>query len=46
MADRLACLTPAELSLYRDLSEDALGLSLRLEQEHISYDEIERALRS
>ena len=46
LADRLPCLTPAELSLYRDLVEDALDVSLRLEQERISYDAIERALRS
>ena len=38
-------LQPAELELYRDLVEDTLGPSVRLEQERISYSAIERALR-
>jgi hypothetical protein len=33
-----------EAALYRDLVEDALGASVRLEQERISYSAIERAV--
>ncbi|AYY13030.1 hypothetical protein EF847_10290 [Actinobacteria bacterium YIM 96077] len=37
-------LQPDEADLYRDLVEDALGRSVRLEQERISYSDVERAL--
>lgn len=37
-------LRPAELELYSDLVEDALGPSVRLEQERISYSAIEQAV--
>ena len=33
-----------EAALYRDLVEDALGPSVRLEQERVSFAAIERAL--
>lgn len=42
---RLNHLHPSEADLYRDLVEDALGASVRLEQERISYSAIERAVR-
>jgi hypothetical protein len=41
----LPLLRPAEAELYRDLVEDTLGRSVRLEQERISYAAIERALQ-
>ncbi|WET78676.1 DUF2220 family protein [Amycolatopsis sp. QT-25] len=36
---------PDEAGLYIDLVEDALGKSMRLEQERISYTAIQRATR-
>lgn len=42
----LGHLRPAEADLYRDLVEDTLGTSVRLEQERVSYAAIERAVRS
>jgi hypothetical protein len=41
----LAHLSPDEADLYRDLVEDALGPSIRLEQERISYAAVQRAAR-
>jgi hypothetical protein len=41
---RLNGLRPEEADLYRDLVEDSLGASVRLEQERISYAMIERAI--
>jgi len=43
---RLEHLHPNEADLYRDLVENTLGTSVRLEQERISYSAIERAVRS
>jgi hypothetical protein len=40
----LPLLQPAEAELYRELVEDALGPSVRLEQERISWEAIELAL--
>lgn len=40
----LPLLDGAEAALYRDLVEDALGPSVRLEQERVSFAAIERAL--
>ncbi|MPZ73964.1 MAG: hypothetical protein GEU74_12165 [Nitriliruptorales bacterium] len=40
----LSRLTQEEAELYRDLVEDALGRSVRLEQERISYSAIEHAI--
>lgn len=37
-------LRPAEAELYHDLVEDALGPSVRLEQERVSYSAIQRGL--
>jgi hypothetical protein len=37
-------LQPDEAELYRDLVEDVLGRSVRLEQERVSYSAIERAI--
>jgi hypothetical protein len=37
-------LQPAEAELYRELVEDALGPSVRLEQERIPYSTIQRAI--
>jgi hypothetical protein len=41
---RLDHLHPEEADLYRDLVEDTLGETVRLEQERISYAAIERAI--
>jgi hypothetical protein len=41
---RLPDLRPAEAELYHDLVEDALGPSVRLEQERVSYSAIQRAI--
>jgi len=41
----LDLLHPDEAALYHDLVEDALGNSVRLEQERVSYSAIERATR-
>lgn len=38
-------LDPDEAALYTDLVEDALGKSIRLEQERVSYSAIEQAVR-
>jgi len=40
----LEMLDPQEAALYRDLCRDALGPSVRLEQERIRYFLIEQAL--
>jgi hypothetical protein len=40
----LSFLTPAELGVYDDLRFDRLGARVRLEQEHIAFDHVERAL--
>lgn len=42
---RLDHLHPDEAELYRDLVEDTLGPSVRLEQERISYSALEHAVR-
>lgn len=41
---RLDQLRPDEADLYRDLVEDSLGSSIRLEQERISYAAVEHAV--
>lgn len=41
----LDLLRPDEVELYRDLVEDALGPSVRLEQERVSYAAIEHAVQ-
>jgi hypothetical protein len=41
---RLEHLDAAELALYEDLTADALGPSVRLEQERISFGAIRQAL--
>jgi hypothetical protein len=43
-AASLDLLDPEETELYRDLLDGTLGSSVRLEQERISFDAIERAL--
>jgi hypothetical protein len=40
----LPMLNPAEADLYRDLVEDALGPSVRLEQERVRFSAVEHAL--
>jgi hypothetical protein len=40
----LETLDPPEAALYRDLCSDALGRSIRLEQERVRYSLIEQAL--
>jgi hypothetical protein len=40
----LPYLRPAQAELYHDLVEDALGPSVRLEQERVSYSAIQRSL--
>lgn len=42
---RLERLRPAEAALYADLVEDALGTSVRLEQERVSFGAVERAVQ-
>ncbi|HET6291347.1 MAG TPA: Wadjet anti-phage system protein JetD domain-containing protein [Amycolatopsis sp.] len=44
-SEHLEVLLPDEAGLYTDLVEDALGRSVRLEQERISYAAIQRATR-
>jgi hypothetical protein len=40
----LNCLDAEETALYRDLVADALGPSVRLEQERVSFAAIEQAM--
>jgi hypothetical protein len=44
-AEHLDALLPDEAALYIDLVEDALGPSVRLEQERISFSTVEEAAR-
>jgi hypothetical protein len=46
VATRLDRLHPNEADLYRDLVEETLGPTVRLEQERISYAAIEHAVAS
>ncbi len=41
----LDLLVPEELAVYRDLVDDVLGPSVRLEQERVGFGAIEAALR-
>ena len=45
VSSHLECLSADEADLYRELVEDALGPSVRLEQERVSFAAIEDALR-
>ncbi len=40
----LARLTPAEAGLYEDLRQDRLGVRVRLEQERVAFDHVERTV--